>query len=104
MTLQDIFDKLTFGELSQIGVSGNGTGISQEDYPKLISHVNLGLTDLYTKFPLREREVVIQQYDEISFYELDITHAQSNTMPTSGRSNPFSFKYTSVKYLLAQIS
>lgn len=82
MKLSEVFEMLQYGELANLSLSGDidePTGIREEDYPVLISHINLALTDLHTKFNLKEREVTIQQYEGISYYELDSKYAQSNT-------------------------
>lgn len=81
MKLQDIFDQLVYGELSQIAIGSSG-GISDEDTPKLISHINLGLLELHKRFDLRREEVHIQQYDHIQTYTLDIKYASTNTSST----------------------
>lgn len=85
MKLSEVFELLQYGELANISISGNideEVGIRTEDYPLLISHINLALTDLHTKFNLKEKEVVIQQYADIPYYELDSKYAVSNTEST----------------------
>lgn len=85
MKLSEVFEMLQYGELYNLSLSGDiddPKGIKQEDYPLLINHINLALTDLHTKFNLKEREVVIQQYDDIAYYELDSRYAQTNTEST----------------------
>lgn len=82
MKLSEVFEMLQYGELANVSISGNideEVGIRTEDYPLLISHINLALTDLHTKFNLKEKEVVIQQYEGLPYYELDSKYAQSNT-------------------------
>lgn len=82
MKLYEVFEMLQYGELANVSISGNideEVGIRTEDYPLLISHINLALTDLHTKFNLKEKEVVIQQYEGLPYYELDSKYAQSNT-------------------------
>lgn len=81
MKLQEIFDQLAYGELSQVALGGEGT-ISEKDYPKLISHINLGLLELHKRFDLRREEVHIQQYEHIQTYVLDTKYAQTNTDST----------------------
>lgn len=55
MTLQDIFDQLTYGELSQLSVGGAENGaITEANWGKIIAHINLALTALYKRFPLKE--------------------------------------------------
>ncbi len=71
MKLSEFFDLLEYGELANLPLSGNidsPKGIREQDYPVLISHLNLALTDLHTKFNLKEREVAVQQYEPIVYY------------------------------------
>lgn len=85
MKLSEVFEMLQYGELANVSISGNideEVGIRAEDYPLLISHINLALTDLHTRFNLKEKEVVIQQYEDIPYYELDSKYAVSNTEST----------------------
>ncbi len=85
MKLYEIFELLEYGELANVSLSGNidqTKGIREQDYPVLISHINLALTDLHTKFNLKEREVAVQQYDPIVYYTLDTKYAQTNTEST----------------------
>jgi len=84
MFLSDIFDQLTHGELSQISFSGqdDGFGITLGNYERIIPHVNLALTELHKRFPLKTGEVIIQQDASIGTYYLDYKYAQSNTGST----------------------
>ncbi len=60
MNLQDVFDQLTFGELSQLSIGGGEAGaISEANYPRVLAHINLGLTALYKRFPLKEGRVSV---------------------------------------------
>lgn len=55
MTLQDIFDQLTYGELSQLSIGGGEVGaITEANYGRVIAHINLALTALYKRFNLKE--------------------------------------------------
>ena len=74
MNLQDIFDQLTYGELSQISIGGAEAGeISKTNYPKIMAHVTLGLTTLYKRFQLKEGRVVIRLIRGVQTYTLDST-------------------------------
>ena len=71
MKLKDIFDQLATGELSQISLGGAPMGeISEESYPKLVRHVNLALTALYKRFPLRECEMSLLLKPDRELYYL----------------------------------
>ena len=85
MKLSEFFELLEYGELANLSLSGgidDEKGIREEDYPTLVSHINLGLSDLHTKFNLKEREVVLQEYSSITHYELDSKYAVTNTSST----------------------
>jgi hypothetical protein len=80
MKLSDIFDQLSYGELSQLAVgNAEGAGILEKDYPMLISHINMGLLELHKRFDLRREELVIQQYAHIQTYLIDKRFATSST-------------------------
>lgn len=85
MKLLEIFEMLQYGELANLSMSGgieSTPGIRTQDYPALVSHINLALTDLHTKFNLKEREVAIRQYETITQYELNSDFALTNTVST----------------------
>lgn len=85
MKLSEVFELLQYGELANLPVSGGldeVKGIRVQDYPSLITHLNLALTDMHTKFNLKEREVAIQQYEAITQYELNSKFAITNTLST----------------------
>lgn len=79
MKLQQIFNQLSHGELSQYFMGGvDAAGIHDGKFMDIIPHINLALVDLYTRFPLRVDEVVIQQHDQIQVYYLDSKYAETN--------------------------
>lgn len=74
MELQNIFDQLTYGELANLSIGGaDSGGISEANTPKVISHINLALSALYTKFVLSEKELVITIEDGVTEYALEPT-------------------------------
>jgi len=80
MYLSEIFDQLTQGELSSLFLGKTDeTGIQISDYPKIVPHINLAVTELHKRFSLRVDEVSIQQYDQIQKYYLQSKFAQTNT-------------------------
>ena len=52
--------------------------INVEDYPKIIPSLNLALTELYKRFPIRIEEVIIRQEPQISTYYLHSRYAMTN--------------------------
>ena len=72
MKLQQIIDKLRYGELL------NTSWDCDDKLPKVITAINSGLIDLASRFPLEEKQVLIQQYPQISIYKLSKEFARSN--------------------------
>lgn len=71
MTLQDIFDQLSSGELLKLSIGGDEEGgIQPENYQKVINHINLGLLSLYTRFHLKEGRVTIRLHPSRLLYPL----------------------------------
>ncbi len=88
MLLSDIVNQLASGELSQLDVGGDNSGvIATSDYPKLINLINSGILEIYTRFPLKEDHVFIDQYEHITRYNLDPDYALSNT----GSTQPYKY-------------
>lgn len=85
ITLKDLFNQLESSELNQMylsgGISSTTKGISVKNYPELIDMFNLALTALHTRLNLKEREVVVQTYDALSFYKLDSRYSVSAGTP-----------------------
>ena len=83
MYLSELFSLLSTGEFSGLYIGGeDNEGIPTSEYPTVANHINLGLTDLFTRFPLKEKEVIIQQYDDITMYKLHSDFAETNTVST----------------------
>jgi hypothetical protein len=71
ITLQEVFDTLATGEFSNLKLGNSLLGtIAEEDYPKMVSAINLGLLDLHKRFPLRDGEIIVQQHKDVTKYEL----------------------------------
>ena len=80
MKLAEIFSQLTYGELSQISLGGADAGeINEANYPKVLSHINLGLTALHTRFPLKEGRLRLQTHSGMLTYPLNSRFSVSNT-------------------------
>jgi hypothetical protein len=80
MKLKEIFDQLAYGELSQISIGGGAAGaVRAEDYPKLVAHVNLGLTALYKRFNLKKSQFKLVLQPGVTMYALNSKFATTNT-------------------------
>jgi len=89
MLLSDIFEHLNYGELAQLSIGGaDEDGIPVTAYPAIVSHLNMGLIELYKRLPLKIKSIQIQEYSSISTYYL-----QPDFAANSGSAEP-------IKYLL----
>ena len=88
MTLQDVLDQLTYGELSQVeqgglqnvDADGNASpGMNEEQVQRTLGHVQLGLTALYKRFRLRRKEINVRLVADKVSYILNSDFAVSNT-------------------------
>lgn len=83
MKLIEIFNHLTYGELSQLNIGGASAGeITEANQAKVVAHINLALSALFTRFPLKFRTVSLKLDPMISTYLLDSAYAESNTEST----------------------
>lgn len=71
MTLKEIFDQLTFGEMSQLNLGGSDLGeIDGNNYVRIIPHINLAMTALYKRFNLKQGRVLLYMVPGKYVYEL----------------------------------
>ena len=79
MLLSDLFSQLTFGELSQIKLGGAAAnGITKENQLQMLNHVNAGLTELHTRFHLKEGTLKVGMFPGIESYVLSKRYAVGN--------------------------
>ena len=79
MKLSDILDQLSHGELSQVHVGGSDQcGVTEENRGTIVSHINMGLTELHKRFVLREGRFKIKVIPGKFTYLLDKKHSESN--------------------------
>lgn len=72
MTLEELFTALSYGEFSNLSIGCDGTGSIKEDqHNKIIGYANDALRDLYMRFILSTKTVLIQQNEGITNYHLD---------------------------------
>jgi len=83
MKLTDIFLALAASELStQTSLIDINTGVKPEHYPKIISHINLGLTNMHERFNIKLGDIWVRMIDGVGEYKLDSKHARTNTEST----------------------
>lgn len=87
MKLHDIFEQLSVGEFSQLSFGGQDAGvINSSNWEKLLPHIALGLTTLYTRFHLRENRVTLALIPGKESYKLDSNYSiHSNVVAAPAR-------------------
>lgn len=79
MKLNEIFNQLTYGELSQLSIGGGEMGaISPANYERLLAHINLGLTALYKRFQLKEGKLTLELQPTRLSYPLVSKYAETS--------------------------
>lgn len=71
MNLSSLFQELSFGELSNTSIGNDGSGgIATSNQPKIVLYANDALIKLYSRFILKEREVLIEMNEWTTNYHL----------------------------------
>lgn len=71
MQIQDFFTQLSHGPLSNLSLSGDGSGtIVDAKQGQMIDHLNNGLMRLYSKFILAEKELILRMIGATTSYYL----------------------------------
>jgi hypothetical protein len=77
MNVNQLYQNLSYGEFSNLAMSGEGSGTIIEAYrPRVILAANEALLRLYGRYILKERDVVIEQMVGITNYHLNKRFAQ----------------------------
>lgn len=82
MLLEDLYRRLSYGELSNLALSNDGNGmIAEEAQPRIVIYANEALMRLHTKFVLKNNVVLITTMSHITTYPLRkrFAYSQRNT-------------------------
>lgn len=83
MKLSDLYSKLSYGVLSSLGMAGEGDGtIKDKKKPAIVGFANEALLRLYTRFPMKQNDVLIEMHPHITNYHLLRRFAASNLEST----------------------
>lgn len=79
MNVEELFRRLSYGELSNLFLGSEGTGaIPEEKQPKIVQYLNEALLRLYSRFVLSEKNLVLRCSDHIINYRFSSAFALSN--------------------------
>lgn len=71
MLLEDLYQRLSYGELSNLSLSTDGNGsIIESAQPRVVLYANEALVRLYSTFILRTNSLLITPIDHITYYHL----------------------------------
>lgn len=77
LTTSGILTRLAYGELSTLKMAEGGA-IAAGDRPKVLSHLNDALKDIFSRFLLSKKEVIINTSTEKTHYYIRYEFAASN--------------------------
>lgn len=79
MLLNDLFESLSYGPLSNLSIGGEGSGtIPVASQPRLTHLANLAILGIYKKFSILEKEVILQANAGQTVYPLEKQYAESD--------------------------
>lgn len=82
MKVSDLFQQLSVGELKNLALANEGAGsIRDSDKGSIILHARDALLNLYSRFILKERELILELQENTHFYWLLPKHATSYDLP-----------------------
>lgn len=85
MLVSELFQKLSYGEFSNLSLSSEGSGsIAAGKKGKVVDYLNSALTKLYSRFVLAEKMILIEQVAGIEDYRLSSKFAVSNVSAPPG--------------------
>ncbi len=85
MDVNKLFERLSYGELSNLSISDEGGGIIiVPKQPAILAYANEALTRLYSKFMLREDSFPLRIFDHVTRYHLIKRYALTTPNPILG--------------------
>lgn len=87
MTLSELYQALSYGELANLSIANDGSGVIKDTYkPALLNYVNEGLLRLYSRYVLKEANILLQMDDNTTTYQL-LPRFSVNYTPTGSSDN-----------------
>lgn len=90
MELKELFTQLSYGELSNLAIANNGSGEIQEAAkPRIVNYANEALLRLYSRFVLKENDVIVKMLPGVTFYHLLTRYAEQSADPANLEITPY---------------
>lgn len=70
MKIVELFSRLAYGELSNLSINKGGGKLDEAKHPQIVQYANDGLLRLFSRFILKEKEVIIEQTEHVINYHL----------------------------------
>jgi len=82
MLVRQLFKELSLGELSNLSMAADGSGvIVEEKQSKIMLYAQDGLTKLYGLFLLSEKSITVETRDDVTIYPLELRYAVTQETP-----------------------
>lgn len=78
MEIVALFRRLAYGELSNLSINKGNGELSEEKHPQIIQYANEGLLRLFSRFVLKERNLILVQSSHVLNYHLKREFAESS--------------------------
>lgn len=78
MEIVELFRRLAYGELSNLSINQGDGKLNPDKHPQMIQYVNEALLDLYSRFVLRERNLILELNEHVLNYHLSRQFAVSS--------------------------
>lgn len=78
MEISALFRRLSYGELSNLSIAEEGGTLAERKHPQIIQYANEGLLELYSRFVLKERSLVLELSSHVLNYHLMKEYAESS--------------------------
>lgn len=83
MLLSELLNTLTYGELRNTALTDSGKGIGTDKYKELSVHLDNALRAIYSRYNMREEEILVRLSADQTTYPLILTNAVTSATPAT---------------------
>lgn len=82
MKVSELFRRLSYGQLSNLAIASDVPGtLATKEHERIIQYTNEALLRLFSRFNLREKDLIIEMVGHITNYHLRVQYAESTNDP-----------------------